>query len=77
MKADGEDKVINLLRCAWAGSQKYGALVWSGDIHSSFRSLRNQFAAGLNMGIAGIRGGRRISVVFMAVIFTTHISMNC
>lgn len=54
MKADGEDQVINLLRCAWAGSQKYGALVWSGDIHSSFRSLRNQFAAGLNMGIAGI-----------------------
>ena len=42
MKADGEDQVINLLRCAWAGSQKYGALVWSGDIHSSFRSLRNQ-----------------------------------
>lgn len=54
MKADGEEQVINLLRCAWAGSQKYGALVWSGDIHSSFRSLRNQFAAGLNMGIAGI-----------------------
>lgn len=54
MKADGEDQVINLPRCAWAGSQKYGALVWSGDIHSSFRSLRNQFAAGMNMGIAGI-----------------------
>lgn len=54
MKADGEDRVINLLRCARAGSQKYGALVWSGDIHSSFRSLRNQFAAGMNMGIAGI-----------------------
>ena len=54
MTAAGEKQVINLLRCAWAGSQKYGALVWSGDIHSSFRSLRNQFAAGLNMGIAGI-----------------------
>lgn len=54
MKAEGEEQVINLLRCAWAGSQRYGALVWSGDIHSSFRSLRNQFAAGLNMGIAGI-----------------------
>jgi alpha-D-xyloside xylohydrolase len=26
----------------------------SGDIDSSFRSLRNQFAAGLNMGMAGI-----------------------
>ncbi|CBG86798.1 glycoside hydrolase family 31 protein [Citrobacter rodentium] len=54
MRAAGEQQIINLLRCAWAGSQKYGALVWSGDIHSSFRSLRNQFAAGLNMGIAGI-----------------------
>lgn len=54
MKKEGQENIINLLRCAWAGSQKYGALVWSGDIHSSFASLRNQFAAGLNMGIAGI-----------------------
>ncbi|MDR2932087.1 MAG: glycoside hydrolase family 31 protein [Oscillospiraceae bacterium] len=54
MTGEGQENVINLLRCAWAGSQRYGALVWSGDIDSSFRSLRNQFAAGLNMGIAGI-----------------------
>ena len=54
MKEEGQENIINLLRCAWAGSQKYGALVWSGDIHSSFASLRNQLAAGLNMGIAGI-----------------------
>ncbi|MDO4284119.1 MAG: glycoside hydrolase family 31 protein [Eubacteriales bacterium] len=54
MKAAGEDKIVNLLRCAWAGSQKYGALVWSGDIHSTFASLRNQLCAGLNMAIAGI-----------------------
>ena len=54
IKAEGQENIINLLRCAWAGSQKYGALVWSGDIHSSFASLRNQLAAGLNMGIAGI-----------------------
>lgn len=54
MKAEGQDNIINLLRCAWAGSQKYGALVWSGDIHSTFASLRNQFAAGLNMGLSGI-----------------------
>lgn len=54
MTEAGQENVINLLRCAWAGSQKYGALVWSGDIHSSFASLRNQFAAGLNMGMAGI-----------------------
>lgn len=54
MTADGEKQVINLVRCAWAGSQKYGALVWSGDVDSSFRGLREQFTAGLNMGIAGI-----------------------
>ena len=54
MNAAGQENVINLLRCAWAGSQKYGALVWSGDIDVTFRSMRNQFAAGLNMGLAGI-----------------------
>ena len=54
MKQEGQENIINLLRCAWAGSQRYGALVWSGDIMSSFESLRDQFAAGLNMGIAGI-----------------------
>ena len=54
MKSAGQENIINLLRCAWAGSQRYGALVWSGDIHSSFESMRNQLAAGLNMGIAGI-----------------------
>lgn len=54
MEAEGQKNIVNLLRCAWAGSQKYGALVWSGDIASSFESMRNQLSAGLNMGIAGI-----------------------
>lgn len=54
LKSEGIDNVINLIRCAWAGSQRYGALVWSGDIASSFESFRNQIACGLNMGLAGI-----------------------
>lgn len=54
MKCEGQENILNLVRCAWAGSQRYGALVWSGDIHSSFRSMRDQLAAGLNMGLAGI-----------------------
>lgn len=54
MEREGQKNIVNLLRCAWAGSQKYGALVWSGDIASSFGSMRNQLAAGLNMGLAGI-----------------------
>ncbi len=45
---------VSLIRSAWVGSQKYGALVWSGDIFSNFASLRDQLAAGLNLGIAGI-----------------------
>lgn len=54
MSAEGQNNIVNLVRCAWAGSQKFGALVWSGDIDSSFRSLRYQYQCGLNMGMAGI-----------------------
>lgn len=54
MQAEGQENIVNLVRCAWAGSQRYGALVWSGDVHSSFKGLRDQVAAGLNMGLAGI-----------------------
>ncbi|HIX29355.1 MAG TPA: glycoside hydrolase family 31 protein [Candidatus Blautia stercoravium] len=53
-RMEGQEKVVNLLRCAWAGSQRYGALVWSGDIHSDWETLRRQLCAGLHMGIAGI-----------------------
>ena len=54
LREQGQENVLNLVRCAWAGSQKYGALTWSGDIHSSFRSMKQQVQAGLNMGLAGI-----------------------
>lgn len=54
MQVEGQTNIVNLLRCAWAGSQRYGALVWSGDIASSWSSFRSQLAAGLNMGLAGI-----------------------
>lgn len=53
LKAEGE-QVLSLVRCAWAGSQKYGVLTWSGDVHSSFRAMREQLQAGLNMSVAGI-----------------------
>ncbi|MBR4343020.1 MAG: family 31 glucosidase [Lachnospiraceae bacterium] len=46
--------VVNLLRCAWAGSQKYGNVVWSGDVPSTFEAFRDQIQCGLNMGLAGI-----------------------
>ena len=54
LTACGEKSILSLIRCAWAGSQKYGTLLWSGDIDSTFESLRRQVAAGLNAGLAGI-----------------------
>jgi alpha-D-xyloside xylohydrolase len=54
MEEAGQRNIVNLLRCAWAGSQRYGALVWSGDIASSWGTFRCQLTAGLNMGMAGI-----------------------
>ena len=50
----GTAPVVNLLRCAWAGSQKYGNVVWSGDVPSTFEAFYDQLQAGLNMGLAGI-----------------------
>ena len=46
--------VANLLRSCWAGSQKYGNVLWSGDVPSTFEALYDQVQAGLNMGLAGI-----------------------
>jgi len=54
LKSEGQEEIVSLLRCAWAGSARYGALVWSGDVHSTFRDLRRQICAGLNMGLSGI-----------------------
>lgn len=51
---DSNEGVVTLVRGAWAGAQKYGALAWSGDIDSSFEAFHNQVNTGLNMGMAGI-----------------------
>ncbi|MDR3597606.1 glycoside hydrolase family 31 protein [Clostridium sp.] len=54
MTAEGQKNICNLVRSAWAGSQRYGALIWSGDVSSTFKAMREQLQIGLNMGIAGI-----------------------
>lgn len=60
MAATGQQSILNLIRCAWAGSQRYGALVWSGDIDSSFRSLRSQLEAGLKYSSFAITFASRL-----------------
>ncbi len=54
LEKEGHSDYFSLIRSAWVGSQKYGALVWSGDVPSTFEAFRDQFTAGLNIGIAGI-----------------------
>jgi alpha-D-xyloside xylohydrolase len=54
LQSIGEKEIVNLIRCAWLGSQRFRAVVWSGDIPSTFDSLRRQLKAGLNMAMCGI-----------------------
>ncbi|WP_019853936.1 glycoside hydrolase family 31 protein [Actinopolyspora mortivallis] len=53
-RAAGDEQVVLLCRSAWAGSQRYGAALWSGDIPATWESLRAQVRAGLNTALSGI-----------------------
>ncbi|MBB5801925.1 alpha-D-xyloside xylohydrolase [Saccharothrix ecbatanensis] len=54
LRAAGETEVISLNRSSWAGAQRYGAALWSGDIGTDFTTLRAQIKAGLNVMMSGI-----------------------
>jgi alpha-glucosidase (family GH31 glycosyl hydrolase) len=44
---------FSIQRNGYAGVQQYG-FIWSGDVNSSWQTLRTQIAAGLNTGLSGI-----------------------
>jgi len=52
--ASSDKRVFILTRSAFAGQQRYGANTWSGDVNSSWQSLRNQIPAGLNFSLSAI-----------------------
>lgn len=54
MRKMGRDDIITLSRATYTGAQKFGTLVWSGDIRSSFESLTEQVKSGLNMSMCGM-----------------------
>jgi alpha-D-xyloside xylohydrolase len=54
MAEEGLPPTVSLVRSAWAGSQRYGAALWSGDIPATFASLRAQIRSGLNVAVSGI-----------------------
>ena len=54
LRAVGEDEPLALVRSAWAGSQRYGVALWSGDIPTTFGALADSVRAGLNVAMSGI-----------------------
>jgi len=53
-RAMGREDIVTLIRGGYFGSQKYAALVWSGDIASTFESLEHQVYAAQNTAMCGI-----------------------
>jgi len=51
---DPKRRVFQLTRSAFAGSQRYAAATWSGDVASDWDNFRKQVPAGLNMALSGI-----------------------
>jgi alpha-D-xyloside xylohydrolase len=49
-----DKRVFILTRSGFAGQQRYGASVWSGDVNSSWDMLRKQVPAGLNFSLCGL-----------------------
>ncbi len=49
-----DKRVFILTRSAFVGQQRYGANTWSGDIQSTWESLRDQIPAALNFSLSGI-----------------------
>jgi len=41
-------RVVNLTRASYIGQQKYGTIMWSGDISAKWDTLKKQIPAGLN-----------------------------
>ncbi|MGE5613731.1 MAG: TIM-barrel domain-containing protein [Bacillota bacterium] len=50
---DGK-RVVNLTRSGYTGQQKYGTILWSGDISAKWSTLEKQIPAGLNFCATGL-----------------------
>src|SRR5690606_40875880 len=46
LKQMGEEEIISLTRAGWIGIQRLGALVWSGDIPSTFEARSEERRVG-------------------------------
>ncbi len=51
---DPNRRVFLLTRSGFAGSQRYAAAIWSGDIGATWHDLKMQIPAGMNFSMSGI-----------------------
>ena len=47
------DRIFLLTRSGFAGSQRYAAAIWSGDIAARWEDMKAQISAGLNYAVSG------------------------
>ncbi len=50
---NNDQRVFLLTRSGFAGSQRYAACIWSGDIGTRWEDLKAQISAGMNFSISG------------------------
>ncbi len=53
-KDDPQRRAMIFTRSGFSGIQKYGAVLWSGDVGNDWQTLRYQIAAGLNFVTTGL-----------------------
>src|SRR3954465_13078226 len=49
-----DERTFALHRNGYAGMQRYGAFLWSGDVHSTWETLRTHVPIAINTGLSGI-----------------------
>lgn len=54
LTAAGAGDGVLLCRSAWAGAQRHGVILWSGDVWSDWDWFRAQIPAGLHAGLSGL-----------------------
>ena len=45
---------VTLARSGWAGSQRFGASNWNGDLHATWENFEKTIVAGLNAQLSGL-----------------------
>jgi alpha-D-xyloside xylohydrolase len=53
-KTTAKKRVVNLTRSSYLSGQRYGTILWSGDISAKWEVLRRQVTEGLKMGLCGM-----------------------